>query len=112
MKRIIAIPTRDRRLCQHFGHCEKFALFETEDNSITNEKYIDPPPHEPGALPSWLASKGATHIIAGGIGQRAVSLFKQQHIQVIAGALEKPARELAEDFLGNHLIAGANACDH
>jgi predicted Fe-Mo cluster-binding NifX family protein len=112
MKQIIAIPTSNSCLCQHFGHCEKFALFEVENNSITNEKYLDPPHHEPGVLPAWLALEGATHIIAGGIGQRAISLFKQQNIQVIAGVIEKPARELAEDFLANNLIAGTNACNH
>lgn len=34
-------------------------------------------PHEPGFLPVWLALQGVTHIIAGGMGQRAISLFNQ-----------------------------------
>jgi len=112
MKQVIAIPTNNDYLCQHFGHCEKFGLFETENNTITGEKYLTPPPHEPGVLPAWLASQGATHIIAGGIGQRAIVLFNQHHIQVISGAAEKTARLLVEDFLGNRLTTGANACDH
>lgn len=112
MKQIIAIPTRNSCLCQHFGHCEKFALYETENNIITHETYLDPPHHEPGVLPVWLASQGATHIIAGGMGQRAISLFRQHHIKVITGAAEKPARDLAEDFLAKNLITGTNACDH
>ena len=112
MKQIIAIPTNNSSLCQHFGHCEKFALFETENNCITKEEYLNPPPHEPGVLPVWLASQGATHIIAGGMGQRAIALFKQQNIRVITGAMEKPARDLVEDFLGRNLITGNNACDH
>ena len=112
MKQVIAIPTTNSRLCQHFGHCEKFAVFETEDEKIVVEKYLTPPPHEPGILPAWLASQGATHIIAGGMGHRAISLFKQQNIQVIIGAAEKHVRDLAEDFLQKKLTTGLNACDH
>ena len=112
MKKIIAIPTRNNYLCQHFGHCDKFAFFETENKEIAGEKYMTPPPHEPGVLPAWLASQGVTHIIAGGMGSRAISLFNQQNIQVFTGAEGKPARTLAEDFLKDNLTAGINACDH
>ena len=55
MKEIIAIPTSKNYLCQHFGHCETFALFEIENKKITGEKFVNPPPHEPGVLPAWLA---------------------------------------------------------
>ncbi|MFN2396769.1 MAG: NifB/NifX family molybdenum-iron cluster-binding protein [Bacteroidales bacterium] len=86
MKQVIAMPTNSNCLCQHFGHCEKFALFETENKKITDEKYLTPPPHEPGVLPTWLAQQGVMHIIAGRMGHRAISLFNQQNIQVITGA--------------------------
>lgn len=112
MKEIIAIPTSKNYLCQHFGHCETFALFEIENKKITGEKFVNPPPHEPGVLPAWLASLGVTHIIAGGMGHRAISLFNQQNILVYTGAEEKPARILVEDFLGDQLITGLNTCDH
>jgi predicted Fe-Mo cluster-binding NifX family protein len=112
MKQIIAIPTNNNCLCQHFGHCEKFVVFEIENRMITGETYLTPPPHEPGLLPAWLASKGITHVISGGMGHRALLLFNQQNIQVFTGAEEKPARILTEDFLNNKLITGVNACDH
>ncbi len=112
MKQIIAIPTSNDCLCQHFGHCDKFALIEIENKKITGERYVVPPPHEPGVLPGWLASQGVTQIIAGGMGHKAISLFNQQNIQVFTGAEEKPARTLAEDFLENKLTTGINACDH
>jgi len=112
MKQIIAIPTKNNCLCQHFGHCEKFAIFHSDGSTIISESLLDPPPHEPGLLPAWLASKGITHIIAGGMGQRAIMLFRQNNIEVSTGAAEKPAKMLAEDFLGNKLETGTNACDH
>ncbi|MBN2213624.1 MAG: NifB/NifX family molybdenum-iron cluster-binding protein [Bacteroidales bacterium] len=112
MRWIIAIPTNNSCLCQHFGHCEKFAVIQIEDNKITRESYLEPPPHEPGVLPAWLASKGVTHIIAGGMGHRAVSLFNHHNIRVYTGAEEKPARTLAEELVNNRLITGDNTCDH
>jgi predicted Fe-Mo cluster-binding NifX family protein len=108
----IAIPTSNNCLCQHFGHCEKFAIIVIDDNKIIKETYITPPPHEPGTLPGWLASMGITHIIAGGMGHRAISLFNQQNIEVITGAQEKTAKILANEFINNKLISGVNTCDH
>lgn len=112
MKQVVAIPTSRNCLCQHFGHCEKFAIFNIEDRKITQETYTTPPPHEPGVLPEWLANKGVTHVIAGGMGQRAISLFNQNNIQVFTGAQEIPAKMLVEEFINNSLKMGNNACDH
>lgn len=112
MTQIIAIPVSNNCLCQHFGHCQQFAIYKIEDKNIMEENYLTPPPHEPGVLPAWLASKGVTHVITGGMGQRAISLFQQQNISVYTGAPEKSARSLIEDFLNNTLITGVNACDH
>ncbi|MBN2272930.1 MAG: NifB/NifX family molybdenum-iron cluster-binding protein [Bacteroidales bacterium] len=112
MKHIIAIPTNNNCLCQHFGHCEKFAIYHAEDYQIKEESYLDPPAHEPGVLPAWLASKGVTHVISGGMGHRAISLFNQQNIEVYTGVEPKPAKIIAEEFLNNKLITGTNACDH
>jgi predicted Fe-Mo cluster-binding NifX family protein len=112
MKQKIAVPLENDVLCQHFGHCQQFAIIDTENGSITNEAYITPPPHEPGLLPAWLAEHGVTDVIAGGMGQRAISLFHNQNINVFVGVVQKHPRELAADLINNTLTAGANYCDH
>lgn len=112
MKYTIAIPTSNKCLCSHFGHCDEFAIYETEDNKIIAESFHNPPPHEPGVYPSWLASMGVDHVIAGGIGQRAISLFNQNNISVTVGAGSDSPRVLVEKFLKNELKSGLNACDH
>jgi predicted Fe-Mo cluster-binding NifX family protein len=112
MKRKIAIPLENGILCSHFGHCQQFAIIDADATSITGEQTIAPPPHEPGLLPGWLAEKGVTDVIAGGMGQRAIGLFNQRSINVFVGAPVKEPRELASDLLGNRLQAGANYCDH
>ncbi len=112
MKKRIAIPLENGILCTHFGHCEQFAIIDTNETLITEETLITPPPHEPGLLPGWLAEKGITDVIAGGMGQRAIDLFNQQKINVFVGAPIKSPKELAGDLLSDSLQAGANYCDH
>ncbi|MDP3453254.1 MAG: NifB/NifX family molybdenum-iron cluster-binding protein [Bacteroidales bacterium] len=112
MKKIFAIPLESGVLCSHFGHCEQFAIIEVEESLITTESLVTPPPHEPGLLPGWLAERGVTDVIAGGMGQRAVNLFTAQNINVNVGAQPKAPRELVTDWLNNSLKTGTNACDH
>jgi predicted Fe-Mo cluster-binding NifX family protein len=112
MKKCIAVPVENGILCSHFGHCQQFAIIQTDNNRITSEVMVTPPPHEPGILPGWLAEKGVTDIIAGGIGQRAIGLFNQNKINVFVGAQIKDPSELANDLINNTLVAGANYCDH
>ncbi|PKO98424.1 MAG: ATPase [Bacteroidetes bacterium HGW-Bacteroidetes-8] len=112
MKNKFAIPLENGVLCSHFGHCQQFAIIDVDDNVITSEKLITPPPHEPGLLPAWLAEQGVTEIIAGGIGQRAITLFQTSNIKVNMGAQPKSPKDLVSDCITNSLITGANACDH
>ncbi|MBN2485775.1 MAG: NifB/NifX family molybdenum-iron cluster-binding protein [Bacteroidales bacterium] len=112
MKTIIAIPLENGRLCSHFGHCQQFSIIEVENSNIIEEKLITPPPHEPGLLPAWLAERGVTDVIAGGMGQRAVNLFNEQHIKVNVGAQAKSPVELVNDWINKTLVTGTNACDH
>ena len=107
-----AIPLANHKLTAHFGHCREFALIEAEGNEITKKEILVPPPHEPGVLPAWLHSLGASVIIAGGMGGRALSLFKQNGIKVVTGASAGEPEELVKSYLNNTLATGENVCDH
>jgi len=108
-----AIPTYQGKLCAHFGHCEAFALIDTDsEGKVVNENYVTPPPHEPGLLPPWLAQQGVNCIIAGGMGSRAQQLFAQQGVKVVTGAQGEDPREVVEQYLKGMLQTGANTCDH
>jgi predicted Fe-Mo cluster-binding NifX family protein len=107
-----AIPLANGKLTAHFGHCQEFALIEVAENEITDKQILIPPPHEPGVLPNWLHELGADVIIAGGMGQRAVSLFVEKGIKVITGASELEPEALVTSYLDNTLMTGANVCDH
>jgi ATP-binding protein involved in chromosome partitioning len=110
----IAIPMAEGRLAAHFGHCERFTLLDADPVSkkILRTEELPAPPHEPGLLPKWLADRGATVIIAGGMGSRAQGLFTEQRIEVVVGAAAETPEALAEAYLAGTLAAGTNVCDH
>jgi Mrp family chromosome partitioning ATPase/predicted Fe-Mo cluster-binding NifX family protein len=110
----IAIPVTAGRLSSHFGHCEKFVLFDVAEDgkAIGTRQDLTPPPHEPGTFPKWLHEQGATVIIAGGMGSRAQSLFDQNGIRVVVGAASGEPEFLVRSFLDGGLATGPNACDH
>lgn len=110
----VAIPVTNGTLSAHFGHCEEFALIDTdrENKKITATEMLAAPPHEPGLLPRWLAEKGAEVIIAGGMGGRAQGLFQQQNIAVLVGAPSETPETIVKAYLEGSLETGDNVCDH
>jgi len=112
MKKTFAIPTIGKKLCTHFGHCEKFAIVETEDQKVTTIEYHTPPVHQPGTYPRFLAGKGVSTIISGGMGMKAQDIFAQNNIEVYMGINSENPEKLVEQYLNNQLKSGENLCDH
>lgn len=108
----IAIPVNNGILDGHFGHCKQFAIYEMDGKTIVNENLIDAPPHEPGLLPRFLAEKGVTDIIAGGMGHKAITLFHENGVNVFVGAPQLAARKLVDGFSNKTIMFNANYCDH
>lgn len=110
----IAIPVAEGKLAMHFGHCEKFAIIDADQESkkIVSQTLITPPPHAPGVLPKFLADEGVNVIIAGGMGSRAQSMFSDNGIAVIVGANSEIPEKLVTEYLAGVLQAGENVCDH
>ena len=109
-----AIPTANGELCLHFGHCEAFAFIEVDEEKkeIVKQELRQPPQHQPGVLPRWLAENDVDYIIAGGMGSRAKALFAENNIQVITGAgVDKPENVVSAHLQGT-LQLGENVCDH
>jgi len=110
----IAIPVAEGRLAMHFGHCAQFVLIDVdpEKKTILKQEAVDAPDHVPGLLPRWLGERGATVIIAGGMGSRAQGLFAEQGIKVVVGAPAESPEWLVKEFLNGTMVSGDNVCDH
>ena len=109
-----AIPTANGELCLHFGHCETFAFIEVDEDKkkIVKQEFREPPLHEPGVLPRWLAENGVNIIVAGGMGSRAKGLFEENNIEVITGAYVDKPENVVLAHLEGKLQLGENVCDH
>jgi len=102
----------DSRLSHHFGRCPYYVFVEIEDGEIINVETKENPyfsNHVPGAVPQFIASEGANIIIAGGMGPRALELFRRLNVQPITGAIGK-VREALTDYLSGRM-RGAEPCD-
>ncbi len=85
---IIAIPTQNNQLDNHFGHCESFTLIEVDDSRIIKKKESMPSTPVCGCksdLAGDLEQKGVKLLLAGGIGEGAIKKLKTHHIDVIPG---------------------------
>lgn len=110
----IAIPVENGRLNGHFGGSREFAIVEVDANAktILHSETLPAPKHEPGAFPRWLHSLGVQLIIAGGIGQRALTLFAEQGISVVAGPADQTVEALVATYLNGQLTGKPAGCAH
>jgi len=109
-----AIPVSAGTISPHFGHCEEFALVDVDEKSktVVRKELVVPPEHQPGVLPQWLAEQGVSFVIAAGMGSRAQSLFQQNRIGVIVGAMESDPEKAVLNHINGLLATGENVCDH
>lgn len=73
----IVVASMGNEVAGHFGHCENFIFFDTEDGKIVSENSVPNPGHRPGFLPNFLADNGAEVIISGGMGGGARRHFQR-----------------------------------
>jgi predicted Fe-Mo cluster-binding NifX family protein len=109
--RRIAIASDGSGVSSHFGHCEKFAIYHIRNNEIVHQEQVINPGHEPGKLPRLLSSCGVTHVLAGGMGMKAIQLFEEQGIGVILG-IQGSVDEVGVWFAQDRIVAGESMCNH
>ncbi len=111
----IALPSRNREVDGHFGHCEYFTVFSVDENkAITNEEELTPPAGcgcKSNIIPV-LAEKGVNVMLAGNMGDGAVQMLARFGIQVVRGCSGN-VRDVAESFLAGQVSDAATTCsDH
>lgn len=110
----IAIPTTEGKLCAHFGHCETFTFVEINPETKEILEMTTGIPEEGISCQSanWIAAKGASVVLAGGIGGRPRSLFEQNGVLVVLGCPEVEIKELVTQYMNSTLTGGENSCGH
>ena len=108
----IVVPTIDGRFSSHFGGADRFAIFEVDEGSRTIASQVSaaPPPHEHGSFPLWLRDQGATVVLAGGMGPRAVQMLGQFGIETVVGVGGGEPEQLVRAYLDGTLAATGEGC--
>lgn len=107
----VAVACEDGLVAQHFGKCSEYVLFDVENGKVARRSVLPNPGHEPGILPGFLASHGVNCIIAGGMGPRAIGLFRQNRMEVVTGAGGNVDIVMGK-YLDGTLALGDSPCEH
>ncbi len=105
-----AISTDNGNVSEHFGRCPEFTMVDVNEGKITGKKTIANPGHHPGFLPKFMAEQGVNAMIAGGMGQNAVSLFAGEKIEVFLGITGK-VDGVIKDIIEGRLKGGDSMCN-
>lgn len=105
----VAVASENGMVTEHFGHCEGFMIFETEDQQVVKSQIITNPGHKPGFLPNFLADRGVNVIISGGMGGGAVAIFNERNVEVVVGASGE-AKAAVEKYLQGDLRTTGSVC--
>lgn len=108
----IAVPMRESRFSAHFGGAEAFALYTVDDErrTVDRREVLEPPEHGRGVFPMWLRKQGATVVLAGGMGPRAISILDRQGISVMLGVSGDDPDKMVQQYLAGTLEANGEAC--
>src|SRR5574344_751868 len=108
----IAIPSKDEKLCAHFGHCESFTFVEVnpETKEIVSIESKVPEDGISCQSASWISEQGASIVLAGGMGGRPQMIFAQNGVKVVAGCPELSIEDVVNGYMNNTLELGANSC--
>ena len=107
----VAIAKEGDLVSEHFGHCTEYAVFVVENSKITSQEILKSPGHEPGKLPGFLAMHKVTHVLAGGMGPRAVDLFCANNIEVFLG-VRGTIESVINNFIAGKVSPGESSCTH
>ena len=109
----IAVPTRDGRVDDHFGHCAYYTIFDVVDGKVMNKSKMASPQGcgcKSGIAPV-LRQMGVTVMLAGNMGQGARNVLETQRIEVIRGC-GGDVDELVTAYLAGKIKDHGESCDH
>lgn len=109
----IAIPTRDGRIDDHFGHCHHYTIYTIEDKKIIASEEL-PSPEGCGcksSIAADLQQMGVDVMLAGNMGDGALNKLAMHGIKVIRGC--KGDIEVAvRSYLAGFILDTGISCNH
>ena len=108
----IAVTYDNGLIFQHFGHTERFKLYDIESGKVINSRVVDTLGEGHGALGGFLEALGVNVLICGGIGGGAQMTLAELGIQLLGG-VSGSADDAVDAYLENRLLYNPNVkCSH
>jgi predicted Fe-Mo cluster-binding NifX family protein len=109
-EKLIAVASEDPsgldgRVSAHFGRCPYYVLVHVNGDTILRSQVAANPhfgEHRPGMMPRFIHGLGASVIIAGGMGPRAIDMFHDFGMDVATGAMGTVEQVLGAYLRGEH----------
>lgn len=108
----IALPSYQNSVDAHFGHCEYFTVFTTDENKrIIAEERVDPPAGCgcKSNVVQTLSAMGVKLMLAGNMGEGAVHVLQGHGISVVRGCAGN-VRAVTEQWLAGTLTDSGCGC--
>ena len=96
--KLIAIPTRDSMVDDHFGHCAYYTVVTLDEQNQSN-------------IASVMQEMGITLMLAGNMGMGAYNKLSAHGIAVIRGCQGK-VDDVLNAYLNGELKDSLESCDH
>ena len=110
----IAVPTRDNRVDDHFGHCDHYTIFTIDEGVVTDRSTL-PSPQGCGCksgIAATLAEMGVEVMLAGNMGDGAKRKLAESGIAVIRGQVGDIDALVARYIAGEISDSGESCASH
>lgn len=108
----IAVAFENEQVFQHFGHTEKFKVYDIEDGKIITKSVVNTNGSGHGTLADILKKGCVDTLICGGIGTGAQRALSEAGIKLYGG-VTGAADKVVEDFLADKLAYNPDIkCSH
>ena len=109
----IAVPTREGRVDDHFGHCAYYTIFDVIEGKITGSSKLASPEGCgcKSGIAAVLKQMGVCVMLAGNMGQGAKNVLESNRIEVIRGC-SGDVEELVKAYLAGNISDNGEVCDH
>lgn len=111
--KLIAIPTNNGMVDDHFGHCDHYTIFNVDGNEIVSKNRLESPQGCgcKSNIASVMQEMGITLMLAGNMGMGAYNKLTAHGIEVVRGCSGK-VEEVLQNHLEGKLTDKGEGCDH
>lgn len=112
--KLIALPTQNDQIDDHFGHCEYYTVVTIDDENAVVKKDRLESPKQCGCksdIAFKMQEMGITLMLAGNMGMGAYNKLNEHGINVIRGC-KGDIDDVIADYLANRISDSMEVCSH